>query len=169
MTPREEFKAAFLLRCAQDGLTLEQMALRAKEAADQMEKAAGVGDVASGIKNLFAPALGIGGGAYLGDKLNAPTTGAAAGLALGTEGGRALLGGLGSAALPLLIGAPIAAGGLAGYGLSKMTDVSDDDVNAVKDKELLDTYKQETNRLDRQKAVRDFARMRADTSRFRQP
>ncbi len=164
MTPREEFKVAFIARCIQDGLDHEQMTLRAKEAADQMEK-----EALPSIKDLLGPLTGGGVGAYLGDKINAPGTGAALGAAMGTETGRSVMGGLGSAALPLALIAPLAVGGLGGYGLSKMTDVSDDDIQKVKDQELLDTYKQETNRLERQKAVRDFARLRADRSRYRQP
>lgn len=75
------------------------------------------------------------------------------------------LGGLGSATgsvlstgIPLALAAPVALGGVAGYGLSRMTDIDDTDVDEIKNTELLDTYAAETAKLRRQRAVREFKR-----------
>lgn len=159
MTPRENFKVAFLARCIRDGLEPTEMALRAKEAADKL----------AGFSDLLGPVGGGLAGLGIGNQVNAPGLGGGLGAALGTEGGRKVLGGVSGPLLSLALAAPLIAGGLGGYGLARATDVSDDDVQGVKDKELLDTYKMETNRLHRQKAVRDFGRLKALGSRYRQP
>ncbi len=112
LTPREAFKVGFLARCAEEGLTADQIQARVKYAAD---KFAG-----------FMDGLGSAAGSVM------------------------------STGIPLAGLAPIALGGVAGYGLSRMTDIDDTDVDEIKNNELLDTYAQETAKLRRQKAVRDF-------------
>ncbi len=66
--------------------------------------------------------------------------------------------GLGGAALgygiPAAIAAPPVLGGLAGYGLARAGDISDQDVAAIKDQEVMDEYHRQTERLKRQKAMR---------------
>lgn len=57
------------------------------------------------------------------------------------------------AAVGALAGPPIL-GGMAGYGLAKMTDVDDADVADVKDRELIDAFKTEAARVRRQTALR---------------
>lgn len=116
LTAREAFKVGFLARCAEEGLSADQIAGRVKLAAD---KFAGV------IDGVIGGATGI---------------------------GKSVIG----TGLPIAALAPIALGGLAGYGLSRATDVDDTDVAEIKNQELLDTYAQETARLKRQKAVRDY-------------
>lgn len=61
-----------------------------------------------------------------------------------------------STGAPLALIAPPALGAIAGYGLSRATDIDDTDVDEIKNNELLDTYANETAKLRRQKAVRDF-------------
>lgn len=112
LTPREAFKVGFLARCAEEGLSPDQIAARVKFAAD---KFAGLMDAAAGL-------------------------------------GKSVVG----TGLPLALLAPVALGGMAGYGLSRATDIDDTDVAEIKNQELLDSYAQETARLKRQKAVRDF-------------
>jgi hypothetical protein len=112
LTPRDAFKVGFLARCAEEGLSADQITERVKLAAD---KFAGLMDSITGLGQ------------------SAVSTG-----------------------LPLAALAPIALGGVAGYGLSRMTDIDDSDVADIKHDELLDTYAAETARAKRQKAVRDF-------------
>lgn len=116
LTSREAFKLGFLARCAEEGLSADQIAGRVKAAADKF--ASFLGGVTGGL-------------------------GSAAGSVLSTG-------------VPLALIAPAALGGVAGYGLSRMTDIDDTDVAEVKNRELLDTYAQETAKLRRQKAVRDY-------------
>lgn len=159
MTPRENFKVAFLARCIRDGLSVEEMTERAKEAADKL----------AGLSDLLAPLAGGVGGSMLGNQVKAPGLGAGLGAALSTEGGRSLLGSLTGPAAALAMVAPVIVGGLGAYGLSRATDVNDEDIQSVKDRELLNTYQTATNKLKRQRAVRDFVRRRDAGSRFRQP
>src|ERR1019366_9300364 len=56
--------------------------------------------------------------------------------------------------LPAALAAPPILGGLAGYGLARGTDISDTDVSELKDREVIDEYKRQTERLERQKRVR---------------
>lgn len=122
LTAREAFKVGFLGRCAEEGLSAEQIAERVKLAGDK-----------------FASFLG----------------------GLGSAAGSVL-----STGIPLAIAAPVALGGVAGYGLSRMTDIDDTDVAEIKNNELLDTYAAETARLRRQKAVRDYKRGQKPTRQF---
>lgn len=80
---------------------------------------------------------------------------------------RAFLGGLLDAAggaaksvagygLPLALAAPPVLGGLGGYALAKATDVDDTDVDDVKNREIVDELRRQTEALRRQKAVRDY-------------
>ncbi len=121
-TPREAFKVGFLARCAEEGLTADEIAGRVKAAGDK-----------------FASLLG----------------------GLGSAAGSVL-----STGIPLAIAAPVALGGIAGYGLSRMTDIDDTDVKEIKNNELLDTYAAETAKLRRQKAVRDFKAGRKPPRQF---
>lgn len=68
--------------------------------------------------------------------------------------------------VPLALAAPPALGALAGAGLAKATDIDDEDVNEIKDREVLNAYKNETARLRRQKAVRDFTRSHTAGHRY---
>lgn len=68
--------------------------------------------------------------------------------------------------LPLAIAAPPIVGGLAGYGLARATDIDDTDVSEIKDREVVEALKRNTNRLQRQRAVRDYQRVRQQTGRL---
>lgn len=72
--------------------------------------------------------------------------------------------GLGNAALgyglPLALAAPPLLGGMAGYGLAKATDIDDTDIAEIKDRELLDEYKRQTQQLLRRRAGRDYLQAR---------
>jgi len=63
--------------------------------------------------------------------------------------------------LPLALAAPPIIGGLAGLGLAKATDIGDEDVKAVKDQEVIDTYRTEAEKLRRQRLIRAAARGQA--------
>ena len=68
--------------------------------------------------------------------------------------------------LPLAIAAPPILGGLAGYGAAKATDIDDVDIDEVKERELADEYRRQTEKLLRQRAVRDYAKARQQTGRI---
>jgi hypothetical protein len=67
--------------------------------------------------------------------------------------------------VPLLLAAPPIAGGLAGYGLARATDVDDTDVSEIKDREVIDEYRRQTKQLSRQRAIRDYLKARQRTGR----
>lgn len=68
--------------------------------------------------------------------------------------------------LPLALLGPPIAGGLAGYGLAKATDVDDTDIADIKDKEVLDEYRRQTETLQRQRASRDYLMSRRQAGRM---
>lgn len=70
-----------------------------------------------------------------------------------------------SVGVPTALIAPPVLGGLAGYGLAKATDIDDTDVKEIQDRELLDVYKAETDKLKRQQAVRSFRKNQAQQYR----
>lgn len=78
--------------------------------------------------------------------------------------------GLGQTALgwgiPAALAAPPIVGGLAGYGLARATDISDTDVADIKDRELMDEYSRQTEKLKRQRAIRDYEKARQRTGRI---
>jgi hypothetical protein len=67
--------------------------------------------------------------------------------------------------IPLALAGPPILGGLAGYGAAKLGDVDDTDVKEVKKRELIDELQQQTERLQREKATRDFDAQRKRTGR----
>lgn len=67
--------------------------------------------------------------------------------------------------IPLALAAPPILGGLAGYGLAKATDVDDTDADAIKNQELVEEYRRQAERLQRQKAVRDYTKEVKHTGR----
>lgn len=67
--------------------------------------------------------------------------------------------------LPLALAAPPIVGGVAGYGLARATDIDDRDVEEIKDREVLDEYKRQTDQLRRLRAVRDYQKAKQRTGR----
>lgn len=62
MTPHQAFKTAFLMRAADEGLTLEETHQRVKQALAVVRggvKAAGAAGVAKGLGSMVGPTLGI--------------------------------------------------------------------------------------------------------------
>ena len=111
MTPREGFKYGFLLRCAEEGLTVKQAEARA---AHGLEKRADfLGTLGSGLASGISNAI-------TGTAANIP------GWAMGA-------GGLG------LAGAAVGGGSL-GYGLAKMQE-GDIDPQEVQREELIAAYR----------------------------
>jgi len=67
--------------------------------------------------------------------------------------------------IPLALAAPPIAGGLAGYGLARATDIDDTDVAEIKDREVIDEYRRNRDQLMRQRATRDYLKARQRTGR----
>lgn len=117
LTALEAFKYGFISRCVEDRLTPDQIAASAEKAAAFMEKGAS-------LSGLLTTALG-------------KTV---------DFGGR-----LGSTALsyglPAALAAPPIIGGIAGYGLARATDIDDTDVSEIKDHEVIDELRRQTEKL----------------------
>lgn len=127
LSPGEAFKVSFLLRCVENQLTPAETHALVKQALDALEgfeKRAFLGGMLSGL---------------VGKTLDA-----------GKGIGQTAMG----YGLPLALAAPPILGGLGGYGLARATDVSDTDVSQIKDQEVIDEYRRQTERLRRQKAYR---------------
>lgn len=68
--------------------------------------------------------------------------------------------------VPLALAAPVLLGGATGYGVARATDVDSTDVGEIKKRELLDTYRRETEKARRLKEVRDYHAARQRTGRM---
>lgn len=68
--------------------------------------------------------------------------------------------------IPAAVLAPWVLGGAGGYGLAKAVDIDDNDVDEIKNREVVDEYNRQAEKLERQKAVRDFLRARQKTPRI---
>ena len=110
MTPREGFKYGFLLRCAEEGLTVKEAEARAWRFVEK--RADGWGSIASDIYNN------------------------AKGLVTGIPG---VVGNLGLKGVGIGLGGAAVAGGLGGYGLAKMQE-KDIDPEEVQREELIAAY-----------------------------
>lgn len=112
------FKAGFLARCSEQGLSMQQVESRVDEALLQIKRA-----------SLWE---------------GAKTMGGAAGTAWAatTPAAKNLWWALSRSLLP--VGAT---GAAAGYGLAKMTDVDETDVDEAKKRELIDEYRRQASRL----------------------
>ena len=131
LSPREQFKFAFLEKCAEMGFSADEMLVHAEEAL-QRTKQANDSTVADYIENATKGLLG-------------------GGLAYGAH--RAL-----GATLPFMaIGIPTVGGALIGRQLAKMQEPSEYDVDAIKHKETLDEYKKQIARLQREKRIRGLS------------
>lgn len=129
LSPRESFKVGFLGRCAEAGMTPDQMLGVIKQAQDKL---AFVSGLLGGLKDV---ASGVGGAVT----------------------------GYG---IPLALAAPPVLGGIAGYGLGRLSDIDDTDIDDIKDQEVLDEYKRQTARLLREQKVRDYQKTKKQTGRI---
>jgi hypothetical protein len=129
MTPREGFKYGFLLRCAEEGLTVKQAEARAVRA---LEKRGG--EVWDTIK-------GVGGAAK--DLIMGPGLGSM----------KTILG----YGIPIGLGAAAIGGGGLGYGLAKMQE-GDIDPADVQREELINAYRTQAE-LARRKSIMDAAQL----------
>lgn len=82
------------------------------------------------------------------------------------DAGQGIAGGAVGYGVPLALVAPWLVGGIAGFGASKATDIDDTDVDAIKDREVIDEYGRQTARLKRQLAVRGYQADRKRTGRM---
>ena len=123
MTTRQEFRRGFLRKCAEAGLTADQIADLANDAADRL----------SGTKTAFDMSM----------LWNNPIT----------SGLTSAAGALGSAALPVALVGPPVLGGLAGYGLAKATDMDDTSVAEVQKQETIDELRRARELLARKRPI----------------
>lgn len=137
LTPGDAFKVGFLLKCAEDGLTPAETLARVSAARAAVEKRAF--DPIDRLANGIGSAFG-------------GVTDVAKGLA--------------SYAVPAALIAPPAIGALGGYALARATDVDDTDVGEIKNREVIDEYKRQSDKLRRQTAVRNYQQQRTQTGRM---
>lgn len=107
LTAKEAFKVGFLRKCAELGMTEDEIGQTIKSAN------IGVDSVLNAITGVAKPVV---------EKT----------LQVG---------------IPAALLAPPIAGGLAGYGASKLTDIDDTDVEELRQRELVDEYRRLTARL----------------------
>lgn len=131
LTDLETFKAGFLTRCVEEGIDTDEALSRVKSASDRldaMEKQADIPGYGM-VRDLIKGLTGL--ATPVVSKLTDLGTSAA------------------------MFGPP-ALGGLAGYGVSKMTDVDEEDVDDIKKQELVDEYRRQAEKLRQSKALRAY-------------
>jgi hypothetical protein len=131
LTDLETFKAGFLTRCVEEGISTDEALSRVKSASarlDAMEKQADIPGYGM-LRDLLKGIAGVA----------TPVVSKATDLA--TTAG--------------VFGPPIL-GGIAGYGVSKMTDVDEEDVDDIKKEELVDEYRRQAHKLRQSKALRAY-------------
>lgn len=133
----QTFKAAFLHRCLQHGLSLEQTHALVKEACASLE-------AGEGIKTATGPWPWL--------KDNIP------GVSLLADAASGAAKSVGSAvpglALGAYLGIPIVAGGAAGYGLAQIEGLNDEDPQEIKTQEKIEAYRRATQRAELQRKLR---------------
>lgn len=72
----------------------------------------------------------------------------------GVDVAKGIGGGLLNYGVPLALAAPPIMGGAAGYGLARMTDIDDTDVADIKNREVIEEYRRQADRLRRLSAAR---------------
>jgi hypothetical protein len=141
MTPRDRFKVAFLTRLVESGMSFDQIADHVSDLHGQVTKSAAV----PGLAPPKPPTAEVGT-----KPLKQPSVGSVPALKLAELGlstlrdlwglGKDVAGSIGTAGLYGAAGAGIAGAG-AGYGLGKLTDVDETDIEEKKQHELVDQYK----------------------------
>jgi hypothetical protein len=139
LTARQAFKVAFLQRCAERGLSMEETHQLVKTAIVSLEK------------QSFDP---------LDFAIN--TGKSIAGMGVDTVGA------LGSAAVPLALLGPPAVGGLAAYTAAQLSDVDDDDITDIKLREKVDAYRRAAETA-RARTAQTRQQSQRSSRRFRSP
>ena len=130
LSPREQFKFAFLEKCAEQGLSADEMLLQAETALTRAKQA--FDDPLENIKNVLT--LG--------------------GLGAGFHAANKAMGGWLPAAM---IGTPLIGGALIGNRLGKVHDsVLTPSVGEIQQNELIAEYNRQADRLRREKQVKDY-------------
>ena len=146
LSARDSFKVGFLSRCVEEGIAPEDIGAVIEKTAEVLEKTGGSLKQAG----ILGDALKIPGALVdIAGRLVAPVVGAATGYGI-----------------PLALLAPPLAGGAAGYGLARMGDVSDEDVEAIRVKELINEYRLQADKAERDNRVRSYRKKRQSTGRI---
>jgi hypothetical protein len=125
LSPRERFKVAFLEKCAEDGLTTDEMLEKVKTAQARIKQSSFAD---------YAKYMGLG-------ALSAAT---------------GLTQSLGDYAVPALLAAPIVGGGVAGHLAATAQEPTDDTVKDIQHDELMNEYKKQTEKLQRERELRNY-------------
>lgn len=147
LTSREAFKVGFLSRCVEEGVAPEDIGAVVEKTAASLDA------TVTSLDKQAGP---------LSDLLRAPgalldLAGRVAGPAIGVIGGYGV---------PAAIAAPLAAGAGAGYFAAKSSDVSDEDVEAIRMRELVEEYRRQSEKVERDERVRKYRKKRKQTGRI---
>lgn len=133
---RQAFKAAFLHRCLEHGLSLEETHALVKESCEMLQ--GGTVKEATGpwpwLKDNI-PGLSL---------VSDVTSGAAKGVASQVP----------ALAVGAYLGVPAAVGGAAGYGLAQLEGLNDEDPEEIKTQEKIEAYRRAAARAALQKQLR---------------
>jgi len=137
---RQAFKAAFLHRCLEHGMTLEETHILVKDACATLQGGTKEANVWPWIR------------------ANVPGVSPAADVL--AEAMKGVVQQVPSAALATYVGVPAAVGGLAGYGLAQAEGLNDEDADEIKTQEKIEAYRRATDRAAIQKQLRSAQQLR---------
>lgn len=132
----QQFKAAFLQCCVEDGLSLDEIhelvkfGLSLNDNSNVLDMFDEWGKSAAGLWDAVSPIA----------KLPGDTVAGAAKM-------------LPSAALGLYLGIPTAVGAAGGYAASQLTNLNDEDPDEIKMREKIDTYRRNAQQLELNKRL----------------
>ena len=156
LSARDSFKVGFLSRCVEEGIAPEDIGSVVEKTAATLDKA--VEALAKSTKDApVAKAAGV-----LSDVMRVPgalidTISRVAAPVVGAATGYGI---------PLALLAPPALGAGAGYMAARAGDVSDEDVEAIRVKELINEYRLQADKAERDNRVRKYRQRRQRTGRI---
>ena len=140
LSARDAFKVGFLSRCVEEGIAPEDIGGVVEKAAASLDKQAGILSDVMSVPGALIDTV---------SRIAAPVLGAATGYGI-----------------PLALLAPPAAGAAVGYGAARASDISDEDVEAIRVKELINEYRLQADKAERDKKVRKYRQKRHRTGRI---
>jgi hypothetical protein len=150
LSTRDSFKVGFLSRCVEEGIAPEDIGAVIEKTSAALDKVLEKQGHVVKDANLLDSLTKVPGALLdIAGRVAGPVIGAAT-----------------SYGIPLALLAPPLAGGVAGYGLARMGDVSDEDVEAIRVKELINEYRLQADKAERDNRVRAYRKKRQSTGRI---
>jgi len=150
LSERDAFKVGFLSRCVEEGIAPEDIGAYVEKAAAALDGVAAPMELARKQAGLLSDVMKVPGALV-------DTVSRVAAPIIST---------IGNWGIPAAIVGPPAAGAAVGHLMSRMGDVSDEDVEAIRVKELINEYRLQSEKAERDTRVRKYRKKRNRTGRI---